>query len=260
MTGTVRMEPEGQIGFLTFDNQVRRNAVSLKMWQELGDGLEAYAKDDHIRVVVLRGAGDKAFIAGADISQFNTHRASAEGTKEYDRISGRASHLLATFAKPTIAKIQGYCIGGGLAIALGCDLRIASDDSTFAVPAAKLGLGYGYEGVKALVDLVGPSHAKEIFFTARQFSTTEALNMGLINQVTTHESLRVLVAKYCSQIAENAPKTIHAVKVAVGEIVKVDGGDKAHCNDLIAECFESEDYVEGRTAFMDKRKPDFKNK
>lgn len=143
MTGTVRAELEGHIGFLTFDNQVRRNAVSLKMWEELGEGLEGFAKDDNARVVVLRGAGDKAFIAGADISQFDDHRKDADGTKNYDAVSGRATHLLATFPKPTIAKIQGYCIGGGLAIALGCDIRIASEDSTFAIPAASLGLVMG---------------------------------------------------------------------------------------------------------------------
>lgn len=258
MVGKVSMEPEGEVGFLTFDNQVRRNAVSLKMWQELAEGLEAYAAEDRIRVVVLRGAGDKAFIAGADISQFDTMRQNAEATKEYDRISGRASHLLATFPKPTIAKIQGYCIGGGVAIALGCDLRIASQDSTFAIPAAKLGLGYGYDGVKTLVDLVGPSHAKEIFYTARQFTAAEAYNMGLINQVTTHDNLRPLVAKYCDQIGANAPMTINAVKECVAEIVKPDGGDRAKCDALIAACFESDDYVEGRTAFMEKRTPDFK--
>ena len=260
MTGKVRLEPEGHVGFLTFDHQVRRNAVSLNMWQELGDGLETYAKDDRIRVVVLRGAGDKAFIAGADISQFDEHRANAEGTREYDRVSGRAQNMLAHFPKPTIAKIQGYCIGGGVAIALSCDIRIASNDSTFAIPAAKLGLGYAYEGVKTLVDLVGPSCAKEIFYTARQFTAEEAHNMGLINQITTHDNLRPLVAQYCDQIAANAPMTVHTVKRTVEEIVKPDGGDKGAINTLIAQCFESQDYKEGRAAFMEKRKPDFKGR
>ena len=260
MTGTVRMEPEGHIGFLTFDHQVRRNAVSLKMWQELGDGLEAYAKEDQIRVVVLRGAGEKAFIAGADISQFDEHRSNAEATREYDKISGRASHLLATFPKPTIAKIQGFCIGGGVAIALGCDLRIASQDSTFAIPAARLGLGYAYDGVKTLVDLVGPSCAKEIFFTARQFTAAEAYNMGLINQVTTRDNLRPLVAQYCDQIASNAPMTVRAVKETVADLMNTSRDNKEAVEDLISACFESEDYKEGRAAFMEKRKPDFKGR
>lgn len=260
MTGTVRAELEGHIGFLTFDNQVRRNAVSLKMWEELGEGLEAFAKDDNARVVVLRGAGDKAFIAGADISQFDDHRKDADGTKNYDAVSGRATHLLATFPKPTIAKIQGYCIGGGLAIALGCDIRIASEDSTFAIPAAKLGLGYGPAGIRSLVQLVGPSLAKDIFFTARQFSAAEAYNMGLINHVCTKTQLFPHVVNYCSTIADNAPMTVHAVKVAVAEILKGEKGDMDLCDRLVAECFESEDYKEGRAAFMAKRKPKFQGK
>jgi enoyl-CoA hydratase/carnithine racemase len=260
MTGSVIAELEGHIGFLTFDNQVRRNAVSLKMWQELAEGLEAFAKDDNARVVVLRGAGDKAFVAGADISQFDDHRKDAEGTKHYDEVSGRATHLLATFPKPTIAKIQGFCIGGGLAIALGCDMRIASDDSTFAIPAARLGLGYGPAGIKTLIDLVGPSFAKEIFFTARQFTAAEAYNMGLINHVCTRTQLSPYVVNYCETISGNAPMTIHAVKVAVGELLKPNGGNKELCDRLVAECFESEDYKEGRAAFMDKRTPKFKGK
>lgn len=260
MTGTVTAELEGHIGFLTFDNQVRRNAVSLKMWQELADGLKKFASDDNARVVVLRGAGDKAFIAGADISQFDDHRKDAEGTKHYDEVSGNATHLLATFPKPTIAKIQGFCIGGGLAIALGCDMRIASDDSTFAIPAAKLGLGYGPAGIKVLIDLVGPSFAKEIFFTARQFTAAEAYNMGLINHVCTRTQLFPHVVNYCNTIADNAPMTIHAVKVAVGELLKANGGDRELCDHLVAQCFESEDYKEGRAAFMEKRKPKFQGK
>lgn len=260
MTGTVRAELEGQVGYLTFDNQARRNAVSLQMWQELGEGLEAFAANDEARLVVLRGAGDKAFVAGADISQFDDHRKDAEGTKNYDEVSGRATHLLATFPKPTIAKIQGYCIGGGLAIALGCDIRIASDDSTFAIPAAKLGLGYGPAGIRTLVQLVGPSLARDIFFTARQFTAAEAWNMGLVNHVCTQTELVPYVSKYCDQISANAPMTIHAVKVAIGEILKSEKGDMDLCDRLVAECFESEDYKEGRAAFMAKRKPNFQGR
>src|SRR3954468_19198744 len=174
---------DGAIGWITFNNPARHNAVSLDMWQALFTIVSEYARDDEVRVVGVRGAGDKAFVSGADISEFEEKRSSAEAIRSYRETSQRASEALRDINKPTIAMIRGYCVGGGVSTALSCDLRVASDDASFAVPAAKLGLGYEFEGVRKLVDVVGPSFAREIFYTARQFSSQEALAMGLVNRV-----------------------------------------------------------------------------
>jgi enoyl-CoA hydratase/carnithine racemase len=258
MTDKMIAEKRDGIGWMTFNNPQRHNAVSLEMWAAICDILEDFAADDGVRVVVLKGAGDKAFVAGADISQFDDHRGSVDATANYDKVVARANTMLAEFAKPTIAMIQGYCIGGGLAIALGCDLRFAGPNSQFAIPAARLGLGYGRTGVNTLINLVGPSFAKEIFFTARRFSAEEALAMGLINRVLPESELVDFTQATCATIAANAPLTVKSIKTIVGEHFKSQGGDKALCDRLVAECFASEDYKEGRRAFMEKRAPQFK--
>src|SRR5262245_18983905 len=188
-TSTERMiaKKDGPIGWMQFNNPARHNAVSLDMWKAIPEIMAEFERDDDIRVVVRSGAGGKAFVSGAEISEFEQRRSSPESVAEYNRIAGQANAVIIGFPKPTIAMIQGYCIGGGLGVALCCDLRIATESSTFAVPAAKLGLGYAYDGIKRLGDVVGPSFAKEIFYTARRFDSTEALAMGLINRsVSTH--------------------------------------------------------------------------
>ncbi len=174
---------DGRVGYVIFNNPERHNAVSMEMWEATKDILDGYAKDDEVRVVVLTGAGGKAFVSGADISKFESERSNKEAIERYNLAVEMANTAAFDFPKPTIAKIHGYCIGGGVGLALCCDLRICSDNSRFGVPAAKLGLGYGYTGIKRLVDVVGPSFAKEIFFTARQFDAEEALGMGLVNRV-----------------------------------------------------------------------------
>ncbi len=202
-TGTQRMiaRKDGAVGWMVFNNPARHNAVSIDMWQAVPNILDAFARDEAIRVVVLCGAGGKAFVSGADISEFGEKRASREATIEYNEIADRAHRAIVECRKPTIAMIQGYCIGGGLAVALCCDLRIASENSRFGVPAAKLGLGYGFPGIKRLADVVGPSFAKEIFFTARQFDTAEALQMGLVNRVRPAAELESYVREYAATIA-----------------------------------------------------------
>ncbi len=249
---------DGPIGSMIFNNPERHNATSLEMWEAADEILKDFAQDPAIRVVVLSGTGGKAFVSGADISKFEDERATEEAVKHYNKTSDRMSTTLSTMPKPTIAMIQGWCIGGGVSVATTCDLRVCTEDSKFGVPAAKLGLGYGIKGIRRLADLVGPSAAKEIFFTARHYTAQEALRMGLVNQVVPASELQSFVKQYAETIAGNAPLTVNSVKRIVGELLKdpVDR-DLALCDRLVAECFASQDYIEGRRAFMEKRKPNF---
>jgi enoyl-CoA hydratase len=251
-------EIDGPIGWMTFNKPARRNAVSLDMWEAMPEILHQFESDPAVRVIVLKGAGDRAFVSGADISQFEQARSSEAGNNHYDRISELASKALAECGKPTIAMIRGFCIGGGVAIAIGCDIRIAADDAKFGIPASRLGLGYGAPGVKKLVALVGPSYTKEIFFTARHFTAAEAQTMGLINRVVTNAELEDYTRKYCATIADNAPKTMNTLKRTVAEVLRGHEADWALCDWLVKECFASEDYIEGRRAFMEKRRPVFR--
>lgn len=246
------------VGHLIFNNPERHNALSLDMWEAAGVILEDFVSDDSVRVIVLSGAGGKAFVSGADISRFDDERANVAAIDAYNAVVDRTTTTLSESPKPTIAQIEGFCLGGGVAIAICCDLRICSDNSRFAVPAAKLGLGYVYPGLKTLVDLIGPAFSKEIFFTARQFTAEEARIMGLVNRVLPASDLETFVSDYAGMIAANAPLTVRAAKFAIGQAIKDESErDLARCDELVRACFVSNDYVEGRRAFMEKRKPAF---
>ncbi len=249
---------EAQIGWIVFNNPARRNALSLDMWRALGEVVERYAHDDGVRVAVMTGAGGKAFASGADISEFERHRASAAAEKEYNRVSSTAQAALERFGKPLLAMIRGYCIGGGLAVALHADIRIAAEGAQFAIPAARLGLGYGFRGLRGLTALVGPARAREIMFTARRFDADEALRIGLINRLVPADRLEATVRECAGAIAANAPLTVRAAKAAIGEALK-DPADRDldRIDDMVRACFDSDDYAEGRRAFMEKRKPRF---
>lgn len=261
MAGTVRSRKEGPVGWLTIDNEQRHNAMSYGMWQMLPALLQDMENDPAIRVVVLHGAGERAFVSGADISEFDQKRGSADAVRQYDETSKAAQIALRDFPKPVVAMIKGYCVGGGLAIALECDLRIAADDARFGIPAAKLGLGYNFDGVKHLTDIVGPARAKEVFFTGRLFNASEAQQMGLVSAVVAVAELEAKTGDIVATIAQNAPLTIRAAKYAIGETTKDEAArdlDKAQA--LIDACFASRDYVEGRQAFKEKRKPRFEGR
>jgi enoyl-CoA hydratase len=254
-------EKEGPIGWMIFNNPGRRNAVTYEMWAAMPGILADFAADPNVRVAILRGGGDQTFISGADISQFEAKRSTPEDMAAYNRTLAQANDALIQLQKPTIAMVRGHCIGGGLGIALCCDLRIAADDARFGIPAARLGLGYAYEGVKRLVDLVGPSFAKEVFYTARQFDAGEALTMGLVNRVVPAAELETFTREYSARIAGNAPLTIKAVKLSADMAVAETGEkDLRVARDAVDACNHSEDYREGRRAFLEKRRPQFKGR
>ena len=257
---TTRMiaEHADGIGWLTFNQPEKRNAVSLEMWQGIGDAMEAFEAMDDIRLVIMKGAGGKAFASGADISEFDQHRANAEQRAEYARISSRGSGWLGRFSKPLIAMIDGFCIGGGLAIALNADIRFATPDSRFGIPAARLGLGYEYPGLAALARLTGPATARDMLFSARFLEAEEALQRGLVNFVVASDKLVEEVTQYAALIAANAPLTVKAAKAAVNVFEKYSVSEESdRIAELVDICFNSGDCRDGRKAFAAKRKPVF---
>ncbi len=257
-TDKMLAEKADGIGWMTFNNPDRHNALSVEMRYGILEIIEDFAKDDSVRVVVMTGAGGKSFVSGADISQFEQQRATPEQQAEYAQLSQRVEDALLGLEKPLIAMVKGYCLGGGLGIALQADIRVASDDSRFGIPAARLSIGYPYKGLKRLMDLVGPSRTKEILFTATRYSAQEAYEMGLINKVVPADALKDTVTEMATTMVNNAPLTQRATKLIIAEAVK-DAADRdmALCEEVVRACMESNDFIEGRRAFMEKRKAQF---
>jgi len=249
---------EDGIGWMTYNNPARHNAMSYDMQRAVPRILGAFGGDDDVQVIVVRGAGDKAFVSGADISEFETRRTGVDARAEYDAALVAAWGAWRSMPKPVIAMIRGYCIGGGLLTAMKADIRIASDDSQFAIPAARLGVGYAIEGVRELQALVGPAKAAELLFSARRIGAVEALTIGLVNRVVPVAELDAEVRELAGTIAANAPLTVKACKAALRELAKDPAQrDLEHVEAMIEACFRSDDYREGQRAFTEKRPPRF---
>ena len=259
MTERIIARKDGAIGHLVFNNLARHNAISLDMAEAVPGVIADFEKDPAIRVVIVSGAGERAFAAGSDISSFGEVRADPARNKRYNEINEDAYGAVYRCAKPTIAMIRGYCIGGGLDFATSCDLRLCSDDSTFAVPAGRLGLGYGHEGIERIGRVIGTMRARDMFFTGRRLNAAEALAIGLVDRVWPVAEFAREVLAYAESIAANAPLTLAALKASFLAYEKpAHARDFAHAQSLIDKCFTSADYQEGRAAFAEKRKPNFK--
>ncbi|HEY0208864.1 enoyl-CoA hydratase [Acerihabitans sp.] len=249
----------GSVGWIIFNDPGKHNAISMDMARAVPGMVNAFERDKNIRVIIVRGAGERAFAAGSNISSFGDVRGNAAQNHEYHLINEAAYNAIYYCAKPTIAMIHGYCIGGGLDFATSCDIRLCAENAVFAIPAVRLGLGYGYEGQIRMNRIVGPTRGRDIFFTGRHYSAGEALAMGLVHDVVAAERLKERVTEYALQVAQNAPMTLAALKRGFIELERDESvRDLAAAQSLIDACFQSEDYKEGCGAFAEKRLPRFK--
>jgi enoyl-CoA hydratase len=249
------------VGVITFNNPEKRNAMSLDMWEGFGHALIELRDDPDVRVVILIGAGDKAFVSGADISQFEKNRHNAEASEEYAKRSAAQRALLADYPKPTIACIRGFCLGGGMQVAMMADIRFAAENSQFGIPAAKLGIAYGYDGLKNLVSLVGPSWARLLMYTGMRIDSAEAVRIGLVDRVLSDAELWNATLDTARTISGNAPLAIQAAKITIAQVLKdPDKRDMDAIKAIGTACMDSEDFREGRRAFMEKRKPRFRGR
>ena len=255
---TLRVEKRGAVGWIVFDQPARRNAISDAMWRGIPPAMKQFDADPEVRCVAFRGAGTEAFSAGADISEFEKNRSSTESVGGYDTLLDQVLHSIQDSRKPSVAMIHGFCLGGGLEIALACDLRYCAAAAQFAIPAAKLGLAYNVEGHKRLLETVGHARAREIMFLGRRYPADEALAMGLVHKVLPDAALEQFVGEVLQTLGENAPLSIANTKTILEEYAKSVGApDHARMRAAMERCARSEDYKEGRRAFMEKRKPRF---
>lgn len=259
-TDVLMLKLEPPLAWMVVNRPSAHNALNSEVWKALAQTAQRLAQDESVRVIILRGAGDKAFISGADIGEFSTLRQNAEMTAKYDQLSAAAWLALHSTPQPVIAMVNGLCYGGGVSVALACDLRFASDRSRFAVPAARLGLSYPMAGgVEKLVQTVGPTHAAHILLSAQPIDAPEALRIGLVNRVVASDALEATTRAYALQMAEGAPLTLAAHKRAIQESLRA-AAERNHeaLGEAMRRCFDSDDYQEGIAAFLEKRSPRFR--
>ncbi len=256
----LRTSTDGAIRWVVIDNMRRLNAFTRDMWAALPGLLSEAEQDPSVRVIVIRGAGEKSFSAGADISEFSSNR-TGHAARQYDEINHAAYVALTACSKPTIAMVGGYCFGGACELAICCDLRLCSEDAIFSIPAAKLSLGYNPRWIRPMLSVISPAKAKEMLFTGRRYTAAEAVQMGLANAVCQSAALEAETVKLATEIAANAPLSIRAAKSAVDELAaNAQSADLEHLDRMVAACFDSEDYKEGQEAFLAKRTPVFRGR
>ena len=259
--GEILVSKKGAVGTITISNPAKMNAMSVQMWTDLPKAIKGFDLDPEIRVIVIAGQGEKAFVSGADISQFDDVRNSADQQQLYEDAVSASMEAPVECRKPVIAKIRGYCFGGGLGLAAACDIRICTADATFRMPAARLGLGYGAHGIKRFADLIGLANATDIFVTARRFDAPDALRMGFVSRVVEGSDLDAVVDQYTTLIAENAPLTVAASKYTIRQVCAHEHEqDLKGAEEMVLKCFASEDFKEGRAAFLEKRPAQFKGR
>ena len=249
--GHIKSHVEDALGWITIDRPERRNAMNQVMWSDLCRCVQALAADPSIRVILLRGAGDEAFVSGADIGEFGELRVGDRAT-QYQRSVEAALAAIEAAPQPVVSLVQGWCIGAGAAIALRTDLRYGADDVVFAIPAARLGLGYGVDDTKALIDAVGAANAREVLYTGQRYSAADAQRLGVFHRVFPTADIEREVGRIAGQLARNAPLTIQSAKVTIQELGRPTPDAKRMAAG-IRRCFASEDYAEGIRAFMGKR-------
>ena len=252
---------QGAVGTIVLSNPAKYNAMSFDMWKGIPQAISAFEQDPEVRVVVLEGDGEKAFVSGSDISQFETQRTGPEATELYNAAVEDAHLAAGRCSKPVIAKIRGICIGGGVGLAASCDVRLCADDARFRIPAARIGIGYPVAGIGRLLPLMGPQNTMDILFSARFFDAGEALRMGLVAQVFPAAEFAAKADAWISLVAQNAPLTLRALKLAVHDMLERPGAAPApEVSAAIAACFASNDYKEGTRAFGEKRVPQFEGR
>ena len=257
----ILVERDGHVARVVVNRPSRRNALSFAAWQSLAAAFDNLVADTEVRVIVLTGAGDRAFCAGNDISEFAEKRSTPEQVEAYDRVISHAYEVIGGIDKPLIARVRGFAVGGGFELMQLCDLQIASAGARFAMTPARLGLGYKLADVQLLVDRVGARAAREMLFTGRLFDAAEAQRMGFVTRVVPDDELDAAVDSCAAEVAVNAPLSIRAIKVAIGEALKSPSErDRARCDGLAAACNESEDYREGQRAFAERRAPVFRGR
>lgn len=261
MSDLIRVEEKDAIATVVFNRPLMRNAISLAMWQEIARVTEALGKEPGVRALVYRGAGTEAFASGADISEFKEVRKDIQTAQAYSKETDAAYQAIRRCPKPTAAMIFGFCMGGGVGIAMSCDLRFAAEGAKFGIPAARLGIIYGLESIRQLVELVGPACAKDILFSARTFDAQEALAIGFVNRLLPAAELEVYTYDYLKKVAANAPLSVRGAKVIVEALVE-DGGasQRRRIRRLVLQAYESQDYKEGTRAFLEKRPPRFEGR